>query len=89
MATFSAFTAPSRCNAASWGSTGSRLKPSIEVRDPTAAAARTLQAASPGESCSTRTKNWIMVEEQYSPGQITGFGVDDQSVIDERLPVAE
>jgi hypothetical protein len=30
-----------------------------------------------------------MVEEQYSPGQITGFGVDDQSVIDERLPVAE
>ena len=39
------------------------------VRDPTAAAARTRVAASPGESCSTRIRNWFMVEEQYSSGR--------------------
>ena len=30
-----------------------------------------------------------MVEEQYSSRQMVGFGVGDQSVIDEREPVAE
>ena len=30
-----------------------------------------------------------MVEEQYSSGQMVGFGVGDHLVIDERLPVAD
>ena len=52
---------------------GSRFSPSIEVRGPTAAAARIREAASPGESCSTRIRNWLRVEEQYSSGQVGGL----------------
>ena len=55
-----------RCSAASWGSTGSSFSPSIVVRGPSAAAARIRVAASAGESCSTRIRNWLMLEEQYS-----------------------
>ena len=46
IATFSGLTCPSRCAAASRGRTGSNVSPSIEVRGPTASAARTRRAAS-------------------------------------------
>ena len=46
IATFSALTPPSRCAAANTGRTGSNASPSIDVRGPTASAARTRQAAS-------------------------------------------
>ena len=62
--TFSGDTTPSRCSAASRGNCGSNFSPTMVVRGPTAAAARTREAASPWESCSARTKNWVMVEEQ-------------------------
>jgi hypothetical protein len=67
--TFSGDTTPSRWSAASFGGKGSSPSPAIEVRAPSAAAAWTRAAASPWESCSTRTKNWIMVEEQYFRGR--------------------
>ena len=47
MSTFSALTSPACCAAASTGRTGSSGSPSIEVRGPTASAARTRRAASP------------------------------------------
>ncbi len=46
IATFSALTSPARCAAANTGRTGSKGSPSIDVRGPTASAARTRRAAS-------------------------------------------
>ena len=69
VATLAADTCPSRCKAASWGSCGSSFSPSMELRGPTAAAARTRDAASPGETCSIRTRNWVMLEKQWLPGR--------------------
>ena len=46
MSTFSALTSPVCCAAASTGRIGSRGSPSIEIRGPTASAARTRPAAS-------------------------------------------
>ena len=46
IATFSALTSPACCAAANTGRTGSRGSPSIDVRGPTASAARTRPPAS-------------------------------------------
>ena len=81
--------APSRCSAASCGSSGSNFSPSIDVRGPTAAAARTREPASPGESWKIRIRNRVRVEKQYVFGQIAGFGVGDQTVVNQWQPVPE
>ena len=83
------FTTPSRCSAASWGSAASSFSPTMVVRGPTAAAARTRAAASPGDSCNTRIRKWVMVEEQYSSDRWWASASAINSVIDERLPVAD
>ena len=88
IATFSVERAPSRCNPASRGSTGSSFSPSMEMRGPTAAAARTREAASPWDSCSTRTRNWLMSRAAILTGQVIALGVSDQAVIHQRQLVA-
>jgi hypothetical protein len=81
MATLSGVTAPTRCSAASRGSCGSSCSPSMEVRGPTAAAARTRPAASPWERCSTRIRNWGDGGGAVFPGQVAGCRGGDQAVI--------
>ena len=76
--TFSVVTAPSRCRAASCGSNGSNRSPSIDIRGPTAAAARTREAASPWESWNIRIKNLVRLEKQHSPARSAGFRVSDK-----------
>ena len=88
IATFSTERRPSRCNPASRGSTGSSFSPNMEVRGPAAAAARTREAASPWDSCSTRTRNWLMSRAAVLLREMAGLRVSDQAVIHQRQLVA-
>jgi hypothetical protein len=63
-ATSSTVTAPSACNAATFGSYDSKHSPNIEVRGSNAVAALTREAASAPESWKARIKNRIIVAEQ-------------------------
>ena len=67
--TCSGATAPARCAAAKLGNTGPTDSPSFEVCGPKAAAARTREAASLGESNNTRVNNTLRLEKQYSPAK--------------------
>ena len=68
---------------------GSKDSPFGEVRGPTAAAARTREAASVGDSNNLRVNNIVKLEKQCSPAKSVGFCVSDQPVIDQWQPVPE
>jgi hypothetical protein len=85
----SADTVPSRCAAARFGSTGSKDSPSVAVRVPTAAAARTRAAASGRGQQQPAGQQHRQGGEAVRPRQISGFRISDQPVVDQRQPAAE
>jgi hypothetical protein len=65
------------------GSSGSNCSPSIDIRGPTAAAARTREAASTGGELQHLHQEPAQGRGARCCGQIGGFSVDDQAVVDQ------
>ena len=89
IATFSGLTCPSRCAAASRGRTGSSVSPSIEVRGPTASAARTRRRRFGLGQAQRRGQHPPHRALTQRVRQVPALPVDDDLVIDHRQPVPQ
>ena len=85
--TCSGLTRPACCAAARCGRTGARGWPSMLVRSPNAAAARTRRDASPGDSRSTLINTRIIDGCVNASGRSRASAFTDQGMIDQRDPV--
>ena len=89
IATFSALTSPVCCAAASTGRTGSNATPSIDVRGPTASAARTRRAASRFGKTQRRGQHPAQVALTQHGGQVQPLCGGDGVVVDQRQLVPD